>query len=272
MIGASRRSSDDLRERFDAQESTAGADDLRTAADDLRACVHMLDREHALRRALGDPAQSADRKGELVTGLLRGQIADSVLEILVAAVGLRWSKPGDLPDAIEQLAVIADAGAAEKDGQLDALEDELFRFARIIDAQSDLRAALSDPAAPAESKSALLTDLLGGRATAVTLRLVNELVLHPRGRALDRGLETIARYVAQRRRRLMALVRTAVPLDDERRARLTAALTRLYDHEIHLNVELDPDLIGGVSVQVGDEIIDGTIAGRLDVARRRSAG
>lgn len=272
MMGASRRSFDDLRERFDAQASQAGTDDLTALADGLRSCLHLLDHEHALRRALGDPAQPADRKAELIGGLLRDQVPGPVVELVAGAARLRWSKPGDLTDAIERLAVIADAGAAEKDGRLDAVEDELFRFGRIVDAQSELRAALGDPAAPAESKRALLEDLLRDRVTAVTLRLLTELVVHPRGRALDRGLDVVARYVAQRRQRLMALVRTAVELDDERKARLAAALTRLYGHEIHLNVEFDPDVVGGVSVQVGDEIIDGTIIGRLDVARRRSAG
>lgn len=272
MIGASRKSFDDLRERYDAQESGAGADDLAALADGLRSCLHLLDREHALRRALGDPAQPADRKAELASGLLRDQVSGPVLELVTAAVRLRWSSPTDLADAIERLAVISDAGAAEKNGELDAVEDELFRFGRIVDAQPELRVALTDQSAPADSKRALLADLLRTRATAVTLRLVTELVTHPRGRALDRGLDVVARYVAQRRQRLMALVRTAVELDEDRKARLTAALTRLYGHEIHLNVEHDPDVVGGVSVQVGDEIIDGTIVGRLDVARRRTAG
>jgi len=272
MIGASRKSFEDLRERYDAQESGAGANDLAALADGLRSCLHLLDREHALRRALGDPAQAADRKAELVSGLLRAQVSPQVLELVTEAARLRRSKPTDLTDAIEQLAVLSDAGAAEKDGKLDAVEDELFRFARIVDAQSELRAALTDQAAPVDSKRALLEDLLSDRVTATTLRLLTELVSHPRGRALDRGLDVVARYVAQRRRRLMALVRTAVELDDDRKARLTAALARLYGHEIHLNVEHDPDVVGGVSVQVGDEIIDGTILGRLDVARRRTAG
>lgn len=272
MIGASRKAFDELRERYDAQESSAGTADLAALADGLRSCLHLLDREHTLRRALADPSQSADRKAELVSGLLRDQVSGPVLELVTEAVRLRWSKPTDLTDAIEQLAVIADAGAAERDGKLDAVEDELFRFGRILAAQSELRVALGDQAAPADSKRALLEDLLGDRVTAVTLRLVTELVTHPRGRALDRGLDVVARYVAQRRRRLMALVRTAVELDDDRRNRLASALTRLYGHEIHLNVEHDPDVVGGVSVQVGDEIIDGTIVGRLDVARRRSAG
>lgn len=272
MIGASRKAFDDLREHYDAQEAAAGTTDLAALADGLRSCLHLLDREHALRRALADPTQPGDRKAELASGLLRDQVSAPVLELITEAVRLRWSRPGDLTDAIEQLAVVSDAGAAEKDGELDAVEDELFRFGRIVDAQPELRAALSDPAAPDDSKRALVEDLLRDRVTAVTLRLVTELVTHPRGRALDRGLETVARYVAQRRRRLTALVRTAVELDDDRRERLAAALARLYGHEIHLNVEHDPDVIGGVSVQVGDEIIDGTIIGRLDVARRRSAG
>lgn len=271
MIGASRQALDELRERFDAQEAAASAQDLAALAADLRSSVHLLDREPALRRALGDPAQSAERKDALVRDLLRDKIGDPALDLLATAAGRRWSRPTDLADAIEQLAVVAEAGVAEKNGELDALEDELFRFGRIVDGQSELLSALSDPSAPQESKTRLLADLLEERTTAVTLRLITDLVLYPRGRSLERGLDSVAKYVAQRRRRLVALVRSAVNLTDRQTERLSTALGAVYGHEIHLNIEIDPDVIGGLSVQVGDEIIDGTVAGRLEEVRWRLA-
>lgn len=272
MMGASRASLAELRERFDARAADGGADALRALAADLRSAVHLLDAEHGLRRALSDPAQPGEHKAGLIRELVGDRLGADAVDILTAAVALRWSAPGDLPDAIEQIAVLAEAGCAERDGALDAVEDELFRFGRIVVAQPELRTALTNPAAPESSKVALLSDLLGDKVTPVTLRLVTDVVLYLRGRSLERGLEAVAGYVAQRRRRLIARVRTAVPLDEERKQRLAAALTRLYGHEVHLNIELDPDVVGGVSVQVDDEVIDGTIAGRLDVVRRRLAG
>ncbi|WP_308207596.1 F0F1 ATP synthase subunit delta [Actinomadura madurae] len=111
--------------------------------------------------------------------------------------------------------------------------------------------------------------LLDGKVTPATLTLVTELVLRPRGRSLESGLAEYGRLVAQRRQRLVALVRTPSALSDGQRTRLAAVLAAAYGHEVHLNIEIDPTVIGGLSIELGDEIIDGTIAGRLDDVRRR---
>ncbi|MEV6980825.1 F0F1 ATP synthase subunit delta [Sphaerisporangium sp. NPDC051017] len=269
MRGLSRSSFAEVEERFNA---VAGTADLARVADDLLAVAVLLDREHGLRRNLADPARSAEQKAEVVRALLSGKIDDAALETVVMAVSVKWSKSGDLSDALERLSVIASVAEAESQGRLDDVEDELFRFGRIVEANPELRHALADPALPADAKRALLGDLLVRRVAPATLRLVTQLALYPRGRSLERGLDEYIQLVAEQRQQLVAVVRSAVPLTDGQRQRLAAWLRTTYGRDVHLNVEVDPRVIGGFSVRLGDEMIDTTIAGRIEDVRRRLAG
>ncbi len=239
---------------------------------ELLTVVHLLDRERALRRGLADPAKSAEEKSALVSDLLAGRVSPATVELTAEAARLRWSSPRDFADALEQLAVTALVTAANAQGQLDDLEDELFRFTRVVAAQPDLRVVLSDPFVSPERKQGLLRSLLEGKVTDVTLRLAAEAAQYPRGRSLDASLEEYMRLAAERRQRLVAVVRTATELSAGQRGRLAAALAAAYGHEVHLNVVLDPRVVGGLAVQVGDEVIDGTLASRLQTVRRRLAG
>jgi F-type H+-transporting ATPase subunit delta len=221
---------------------------------------------------LADPALAADRKRDLARSLIGAQAVPATTELVESAVGARWSRTRDLVDAVELLGDLALLAAAERDGVLDDVEDELFRLGRIIDAERALHVALADRTLPADRKSTLLDDLLAERVHPATLRLVRQLVGHPRGRTLDGGLEELSRLAAQRRQRLVASVESAVPLDDEQRERLGAVLRAAYGREVRLNVEVVPDIVGGIRVRIGDEVIDGTVASRLAEARRRLAG
>ncbi|WP_219468552.1 F0F1 ATP synthase subunit delta [Nonomuraea rhizosphaerae] len=269
MRGLSRNSLAAVEERFNA---VAGSADLGRLAEDLFAIADLLDREHGLRRALSDPSRPAAQKAQVVRGLLDGKVVEAALATAEAAVEAKWSRSGDLADALEQLGVVAAAAEAEANRKLDEVEDELFRFGRIVAGSSELRRALTDAAAPEEGKRQLLRDLLGSRVAPTTLRLITQLVAHPRGRSLEVGLEEYARLVAQQRQRLVAVVRSAVELSEEQKRRLTAWLRTSYGRDVHVNVEVDPRVLGGFSVRIGDEIIDTTIVGRIEEVRRRLAG
>jgi F-type H+-transporting ATPase subunit delta len=270
MRGASRASFAELRERL-AAENITSATVAGRLADELFAVVGLLDSEHALRRALSDPGKPAAEKGAITETLLRGKITRRTEGLIVAAVQSRWATPGEMVDAIEQLAIEAMIIASEAQGTLDDLEDELFRFGRVVAGQPELRAALADPSLPGERKQGLLGALLDGKVTAVTLSLVNQMVTHPRGRPLNVALEMCANIAARRRQQLIAVVRSAVELSAAQRRRLAGALARSYGHRVHLNVIVDPSVVGGISVQIGDELIDGTAATRLAEVRRRLA-
>lgn len=269
MRGLSKNSLAVVEERFNA---AAGSADLGRLAEDLNAIADLLDREHGLRRALSDPARPAAQKAQVVRGLLGGKVAEAAIATAEAAVEAKWSRAGDLADVLERLGVIAAAAEAEAQGTLDDVEDELFRFGRIVAANPELRRALTDPAAPEEGKRQLLQDLLGSRVAPTSLRLITQLVVHPRGRSLEAGLEELGRLVAQQRQRLVASVRSAVELTEEQKRRITTWLRTSYGRDVHINVEVDPRVLGGFSVRIGDEIIDTTIVGRIEEVRRRLAG
>ncbi|MFF8724929.1 F0F1 ATP synthase subunit delta [Streptomyces sp. NPDC015171] len=270
MNGASREALAAARERLDALTDSTSVDAAQLA-DELAAVTALLDREAGLRRVLTDPAQAGEAKAQLVQRLIGGQVSGTTADLVSGLARSRWSQPRDLVDALEELANIADLTAAEKTGTLDDVEDELFRFGRIVSSSTELRAALTDRAAGASAKTELLNRLLGGRAKPATERLVTRLVTAPRGRSLEAGLESLSKLAAERRNRMVAVVTTAVPLSDGQKGRLGAALTKLYGRRMHLNLDVDPEVVGGIRVQVGDEVINGSIADRLDDAARRMA-
>ena len=271
MRGASRASFAALTEQLAAENITSAAVATRLA-DELFAVVGLLDTEHPLRRALADPGKPAAEKGAIAGTLLHGKVTQRAEALVVAAVEARWATPGDMVDAIEQVAVEAMVLAAEAEGSLDDLEDGLFRFGRVVAGQPDLRAALADLSLPAERKQALLGALLDGKVTPVTLRLITQVVLHPRGRSLTAALDLCAGIAARRREQLIAVVRSAIELSASQRRRLADALARSYGHDVHLDVVIDPSVVGGISIQIGDELIDGTAASRLADIRRKLAG
>jgi len=269
MRGVSRTSLAEVEERFN---SAAGSADFGTLADDLFAIADLLDREHGLRRAVADPPRPAEQKAQIMRVLLEGKVCAAALETAVAAAEAKWARPRDLADVLERFGVVATVAEAEGQGRLDDLDDELFRFGRIVQGHARLEWTLSDPSIPAERKRALLEDLLRNRVTPSGLRLITQVVVHPRGRSLEAGLEEFGRLVAEQRQRLVAVVRSAVPLSDAQRGRLAAWLSATYGRDIRLNCEVDPKVIGGFSVRIGDEVIDTTILGRIEEVRRRLAG
>jgi len=257
------------RSRAKAAPAASTADQI---GGELLSVVRLLDSEPGLRRALSDASASAERREQLLTGLFGGKIADATLSVLVAAVGERWSSPRQLVDGLEQLGHTALLVHAERDGRLDAVEDELFRFGRIVAAEGTLEQALSDRAAPRESKLSLVTELLGDRTDPITVRLVEQLVTVPRGRGVVNGLSALAEQAAERRERSVAYVVSPGPLSEAQQERLATTLQRIYARPIALHVAVDPSIEGGLVVKVGDEVIDGSVTGRIDELRRRFAG
>jgi F-type H+-transporting ATPase subunit delta len=274
ISGASRGSLSAARERLDTLVDSTSVD-AAALAGDLASVTQLLDREVSLRRVLTDPSQPGEGKAELVGRLLGGQIGGEALDLVSGMVRSRWSASRHLVDAVEELADTADLIAAEQAGVLDTVEDELFRFGRIVVASPELRTALSGKEGDLRlraAKGSLIRELLGGRAEQVTERLVGRLVERPRGRSLEGGLESLSKLAADRRDRSVAVVVSAVPLSDQQRQRLGTALGRLYGRDIQLNLDVDPSVLGGISVRIGDEVIHGTIADRLDEVSRRMAG
>ncbi|MFC9942089.1 F0F1 ATP synthase subunit delta [Streptomyces pratensis] len=271
MNGASREALAAARERLDALTDSTSVDAAKLA-EELAAVTALLHREVSLRRVLTDPSQAGEAKAELAGRLLSGQVGGEAVDLVSGMVRSRWSQSRDLVDSVEELASTADLTAAQRAGALDDVEDELFRFGRIVGSDVALRSALTDRKATTAAKGELLRSLLGGRTQPVTERVVTRLVTQPRGRSLEAGLESLSRLAAERRDRMVAVVTSAVPLSDRQKQRLGAALAKIYGRQMHLNLDVDPEVLGGISVRVGDEVINGTIAERLEEVTRRMAG
>ncbi len=196
----------------------------------------------------------------------------AAVDVLSELVAQRWSTERDLSDTVESLAVETVLASAEAGGRGDQVEDELFRFERIVAGNPALRDALVNRNVDPQRKADLVGRLLQGKVTAETARLARQSVLAPRGRKFDRTLELYLALAAKRREQLTAVVIAAVPLDETQRHRLAAALQGIYGKPVQLQLVIDEKVVGGIRVQIGDEVVDGTILRKLEGARRHFAG
>ena len=271
MQGISRATHREGQESLEALLTGVGRDPS-SVGEELFAVTDLLSVNPALRRALTDPSRDGDAKAGLVNRLFGGQVDGATVDLLAGLVRGRWARTGDLVDAVESYAVSAVLASAEQAGRLDDVEDELFRFGRTVAGDQGLRDAFSTRSEGGDRKALLVRTLLGDRTAPETVRLAVQAATHPRGLRTEQVLEGYVEAAAARRRQLVAHVVAALPLTEQQRSRLAAVLQRQYGRAIRLNVDVDPSVVGGVRVEVGGEVVDGTISTRLDDARRRLAG
>jgi F-type H+-transporting ATPase subunit delta len=160
---------------------------------------------------------------------------------------------------------------AEAEGELEQVEDELYRFGKAVERQPKLREALTDPALPSDRKKSVIEELLGDRASPHTISLLGFLVDSGRAKDLSRIIDAMVALAAERRSHAVAEVRTAIPLDAKRREQLAKALSKATGKDVELKVLVDPSVIGGVVARVGDQVIDGSIRRKLELARQQLA-
>jgi F-type H+-transporting ATPase subunit delta len=246
--------------------------ELLALADELFAVGRLLSGQLALRRALSDPAGRPEDRAALAQRLFGSKVSPTALDLVETVARQRWSHPIDLVDAFSALATEASLDAADARGELDSVEDELFRFGRIIGGDPELARILSDRKASAEGKSALLDRLLSGRVSPVTEQLLRNVLTGPHVGTAENAVERLSDVASRRRGQSVARVTSAVPLTADQEQRLTDVLSRLYGRTVGLQITVDPSVLGGLIVQVGDEVIDGSISHRLEAAERRLAG
>ena len=272
LRGSSRDSFATARKTLDSVLSASSAKDAAIISSDLFAVVVALDSSLSLRRALTDPSRDAQDKGALAHSLLSSKLSAKVMGIVEVLVVAKWSTPRDLADVAEWLAVSAQAFAAEQEHALDRLEEELFRFSRIMNANPELRSFLSPSSnSSAEGKAGVVQALLAGKATVQTIELIAHLVSSPRGRNIESGLNEFAQAASDRRNQVIAHVRTAKELTNSQLEKLTKSLSAQVGRNVRINVEVDSAVLGGVSIRFADELIDGSLASRLAQAGRELA-
>jgi F-type H+-transporting ATPase subunit delta len=250
------------------QQAIAGLSSSSVGAE-LFTVANLLEAEHSLRRNLSDSGLSPDARQGLVTDLLSNKISSDSTKVVKAIVSARWSSDSDLVNAVESAGALVLLAETEKSGHQSRVEEEVFYFARLIDSQADLQMALSDPSSTPQEKAKLIADLLSGRAHADTITLVSQYVSHPRGRRIGKALDELSVLAAARQNRLVATVTSAVAISDSHKSRIDAALSRIYGQEVLIDTVIDASVVGGVSVQIGDDVIDGTISTRIQQALRQ---
>lgn len=278
----------------------AGRDSsLEDVVGDLRAFRGLLVSSEPLRRALTDSTISAQARGALLSDLLEPRVRAAV--VALATFVAVYERPAEFAKTIESLVELGEQRLAEQDAsagvqpeppigrggalerirgfaervfehvaeqaQVDTIEDELFRLARIMESEPELRSALSSPRMPLPARLAVLSDLLAGKVRDETLGLVGYVLRAGRGRDIVGALNYLVELAAAERGRRLARVRAAVDLDEGERSRLAEALGERMRRPVELRVVLDPSVLGGLDVEVGDTVIDGTVRHRLDQLR-----
>jgi F-type H+-transporting ATPase subunit delta len=254
--------------RFDALSGSLSTSDLSTLADELVAVTNLLLREPMLARHLAEATGETDAKRQLVQRVLGGRVGTTTLDLLDAAVSVRWSKTEDFGGALQHVARLSLLAKAERDYQTDEVAEQLFRFGRVLDSEPQLTTLLSDYSKPSSDRVALLRGILdrasGTNPTAAALLTHAVELLH--GERADEAVHEVAELAVARRGELVAQVSAAADLSDSQRRRLTEILARIYHNPVSVQLSVNPELLGGLSVAVGDEVIDGTLSSRLAAA------
>lgn len=245
---------------------------LAELGGELYAAANALGEHIDLRRHLVDPAVPERARTSLVEGVFGGKVGEQTVSLLSTLASHRVSTSTDLVECVETLARDASLAGAEADGALSEVEDELFRFGRLLEREPRLQSLLADTTVAGDKRVELLDSVLSGRAEQVTRRLLEQLVRHPYTRSLDRGAELLAEAAAGRRDRSVARVTSPVALGEEQERRLAESLSSMYERQISVHVDVDPEILGGLVVRIGGEVIDGSVAGRLRGAENALPG
>jgi F-type H+-transporting ATPase subunit delta len=271
LRAASREALTALIQRFDDVAASLDQSQLSSLANDLAAVTKLLARETILTRHLADPTNDPAPKVRLLESLLVGQVGDPALQILKAAVSGRWTSDSNLVDAVEHVARLTLLVRAEGGHHADEVEEQLFWFGRILDGEPQLATLLSDYTEPADGRVQLLRNVLN-RSTGVnptTEALLSQTVELMRGGRADEEVGALAQLAVACRGEIVAHVKSAFELSDAQHNRLTEVLSRIYGRPVSVQLQVDPKLLGGLAISIGDEVIDGTLASRLAEARNR---
>ncbi|UFU02134.1 F0F1 ATP synthase subunit delta [Ruania suaedae] len=271
MRANSQATTDAARERFEPvlRAAGAGADQY---GSELFAVVDVLDSAAGLRRAVTDPSREGSDKAAVMTDVFGGKVSEQVSDLLAGLARGRWSADADISDATEIVGTDAVLASAEAAGTLLEVETQLFSVIRLLADNRELRLALSDKSRTLAERTALLSSLVRGKVEPQTAALLSRAIGNRRSTTLTAGLVRLNEAAAARRQQLVATVTAAVPLTAAQREKLSGILERAYGRAVQLNVAVEPDVVGGVRIQIGDQVVDSTTLTRLDEARRRLVG
>lgn len=254
--------------QFDALAPSLSGADLSRLAAEVVSVDALLIREPILARHLAESGGTKEAKRAMLEQLLAGKVRNDTLQILIGAATSRWSSVDDFMDGLQYIARISLLESAKKAGQIGAVVEQLFWFGRTLDSYPRLAALLNESSTPASNRVTLLRSVLAGPAGAdeSVIALLAQTLELQRGERLDEAIQNLGRLAVARQGELVAQAVAAGQLTDGQQQRLTAVLSRIYRHPVAVHVTIDPQVLGGLSVAVGDEVIDGTLSARLAAA------
>nr|WP_245981410.1 F0F1 ATP synthase subunit delta [Frondihabitans australicus] len=244
-----------------------GAVDLATG-EQLLDAGRVIGSNSKLLGFLADPAEDAANKKAFIDRLFAG-FGEPTRALLTVIAGSRWSSHTDLLAGVEEIGIRAIARSSSKDV---SIEGELFAFGEIVASDASLELAVGTKLSDGPAKAALVEKLLGGKASAGTVAIVSQLVQQPRGRRIGELLRNASAIVADEAGELVAVVTSAAPIGAEQVARLERGLAKQFGRSLTVNIVIDPSILGGLRVRVGDEVIDGSVSTRLADLRLQLAG
>ncbi|CAM4011149.1 F0F1 ATP synthase subunit delta [Helcobacillus massiliensis] len=242
---------------------------MEELASELFQIAAAVDTSNQLVRLLSDPGRDPELKSTAVRTLIQGKASDEALELTEEVVRRPWSEQNHILDALEAAGASALLSQAEKAGRLETVEEELFQFSRLIDSEPELTAAFDEHRDDAGARRSIARRLLEGRVDPVTVALAVQAVGADAEMKASRRVLHFAEFAADRRRRLLAVVTSATELSDRQQSRLSEILAAKFGQSVQMNFEVSPDVIGGMRVQVGDDLYDATVLSRLTEARSR---
>ena len=235
---------------------------------ELFTIVELVEADRPTRVALADVSASPEQRKALMTRLIEGKVLPETLRVCQEAAARDWSNPADLRDGLVRTARSALLQAAELSNSLPQVEEELFRLSRTIKAHPGLEQALGDRQASADERRALLAQMLYGKVSAISEILASQAVARPQEGLVADDLDILSRQAAHETGRRVADVTTPVALTDAQREGLQAKLRAIYGIEVSIHEVVDRNIIGGVIIKVGNEIINGSLASKLESLRR----
>lgn len=252
-----------------ARLSSLGSQVDLATGEELFAAGRIIGDSNHLLSALSDPGVDAPAKVALVKQLFGPNYGSVTVDLLSGIASSRWSTHRDLLAGIEEIGIRAVAGSGASSA---AIDSELFEFARAVTSDAELELALGSKLGSTDQKRGLVERLLGGRASAPTTAIVRQLVTQPRGRRIGELLRYASSIVADQSGSAVATVTAAVPLASAQIDRLQSTLAAKYGRTVQINQVIDPAVVGGVRIQLGDDVIDGSVATRINDLRLQLAG
>ncbi|MDO4909179.1 MAG: F0F1 ATP synthase subunit delta [Corynebacterium sp.] len=261
------------REALEALTAEVSFSDVASAAQtgtELFEVVEALDGDRGLRIAVADQAAPVEKRMELLKTLFASRVSAATLAVLEKATAKNWSYPREYRAGLIILGRRAILSAAQLEGRLPQVEEELFRLSRLLCDEPQLVSLLSDRNAPAQKKRELFASVLYGKVTSFTEALALQVVGRPENNVID-DIEALSKFAAELQNRDIAKVRTSVALNEGQEKALAEKLGQIYGRAMSIHAEVDSSLLGGMIVHVGDEVIDGSISGMLAKMRARLA-